>query len=144
MVPSSPAIPARPALAGLGKRLLSVLYEALLLFAVLCLAAGLYTIATRALNVVPARAIFQAYLFAAAGGYFIWQWVRGGTLPMKTWRMRIVDDHGRPLTARRAATRYALAAGGIALLGAGYWWAFLDRERQFLHDRLAGTRIVSR
>jgi uncharacterized RDD family membrane protein YckC len=62
---------------------------------------------------------------------------------MKTWRMRIVDERGRPLTARRAVARYALAAAGIALAGTGYWWAFLDRDRQFLHDRLAGTRIVS-
>jgi uncharacterized RDD family membrane protein YckC len=131
-------------LAGLGKRVLSVIYEALLLFAVLCLAAGLYTIVIRALHVVPARTIFQAYLFTAAGGYFVWQWVRGGqTLPMKTWRMRLVDGHNGPLTARRAAARYALAAAGIALLGAGYWWAFLDRDRQFLHDRLAGTRIIA-
>jgi uncharacterized RDD family membrane protein YckC len=132
-------------LAGLGKRLLSIIYEALLLFAVLCLAAGLYTIVFRLLHVVPARPVFQAYLFTVAGCYFMWQWVRGGqTLPMKTWRMRIVDERGRPLTAPRAAARYVLAAAGIALLGAGYWWAFLDRDRQFLHDRLAGTRIVSR
>jgi uncharacterized RDD family membrane protein YckC len=27
-------------------------------------------------------------------------------------------------------------------LGAGFVWAWIDRDRQFLHDRLAGTRIV--
>jgi uncharacterized RDD family membrane protein YckC len=27
--------------------------------------------------------------------------------------------------------------------GAGILWALVDRDRQFLHDRLAGTRIVN-
>jgi hypothetical protein len=27
------------------------------------------------------------------------------------------------------------------MLGLGFIWAVLDREHQFLHDRLAGTRI---
>jgi uncharacterized RDD family membrane protein YckC len=34
-----------------------------------------------------------------------------------------------------------LGAGAIAF-GAGFTWAFFDRDRQFLHDRIAGTRIV--
>ena len=31
---------------------------------------------------------------------------------------------------------------GLALAGAGFWWALFDRDRQFLHDRLARTRLV--
>jgi uncharacterized RDD family membrane protein YckC len=34
------------------------------------------------------------------------------------------------------------AVAGTLLGGSGVMWAFLDRDRQFLHDRLAGTRIV--
>ena len=29
------------------------------------------------------------------------------------------------------------------LLVVGYLWAILDADRQFLHDRIAGTRIVA-
>jgi len=28
-------------------------------------------------------------------------------------------------------------------LGTGYLWALFDRDRQFLHDRLAGTRVFT-
>ena len=31
---------------------------------------------------------------------------------------------------------------GLAACGLSYWWAFLDPDRQFLHDRLARTRLV--
>jgi hypothetical protein len=27
-------------------------------------------------------------------------------------------------------------------VGLGFWWAFFDREKRFLHDRLAGTYIA--
>jgi hypothetical protein len=29
------------------------------------------------------------------------------------------------------------------MFGSGFLWALLDRKRHFLHDRLAGTRIIT-
>jgi uncharacterized RDD family membrane protein YckC len=40
------------------------------------------------------------------------------------------------------ALRYVLAWPCLVYLGAGLFWAIFDRDRQFLHDRLAGTRLV--
>lgn len=70
-------------------------------------------------------------------GYYIRSWLRGGqTLAMKAWRIRVMD-----ITPRRALLRFlyalVLVPTGISIL-----WAFFDRDRQFLHDRLAGTRLV--
>jgi uncharacterized RDD family membrane protein YckC len=42
----------------------------------------------------------------------------------------------------RAVHRYVLAVLGLVALGLGFAWALVDRDRQFLHDRLAGTAIV--
>ncbi len=42
-----------------------------------------------------------------------------------------------------ALNRFLFAAAGSLLAGAGFLWALVDREGQFLHDRLAGTKIVS-
>lgn len=39
--------------------------------------------------------------------------------------------------------RYLVALAGSLLFGAGFLWALLDGDRQFLHDRLAGTRIIN-
>jgi uncharacterized RDD family membrane protein YckC len=89
------------------------------------------------------RAAFQLYLLALAGAYFPWHWLHGGqTLPMKTWRLRLVARDGGPLTALRAFKRFAAAAAGSAAFGIGFLWALVDPEGLFLHDRLAGTAIV--
>ncbi len=78
------------------------------------------------------------------GIYFVWHWHRGGqTLAMQTWRIRIVAEDGTPPSVQRALIRYLLA-WPAALTVVGLLWALFDRDRQFLHDRLAGTRIVFR
>jgi len=130
-------------LARLGRRLLSLVYEALILAAVL-LAGGIAFMAVAGrMEPVLARPLFQFFLLLLAGTYFVWQWCHGGqTLPMKTWRIRLVTAAGEPLTLRHAVYRFVLAVAGTLLLGIGVIWAFFDRDRQFLHDRLAGTRIV--
>ena len=77
---------------------------------------------------------------------------------MKTWRKRLVDPTGAPPAAARAVARYAAAWIGPAIavtayagthsrlawlaLAIGYAWSLVDPDRRFLHDRLAGTRIV--
>ena len=89
------------------------------------------------------RAAFQIYLLGIALAYFAWCWLRGGqTLAMKTWRIRVVAKDGTPITLGQTLLRFVLAALGIGFAGAGLIWAFFDSDRQFLHDRLAGTRIV--
>jgi uncharacterized RDD family membrane protein YckC len=54
-----------------------------------------------------------------------------------------VRDDGGPVGTGRAVHRYLLATLGLAALGLGFLWALFDRDRQFLHDRLAGTALVS-
>jgi uncharacterized RDD family membrane protein YckC len=87
--------------------------------------------------------LFQLYLLALSGLYFIWQWQRGGkTLAMKTWRLRLVTREGAPLTWRVGLKRFLYAIPAALLLGIGFLWALIDRDGLFLHDRLAGTMII--
>jgi uncharacterized RDD family membrane protein YckC len=129
--------------ASLARRALALAYEALL-FAALLLAVGLpFVLMTHTADAIVARPLFQLYLIAVAGVYFVWQWRRGGqTLAMKTWRLRVVTRAGTPLNLRQAVSRFVFALAGCALAGAGFLWALVDREGLFLHDRLAGTRII--
>ena len=119
-------------------------YEALLVFAVAFLAgAAFYGAAVERLT-GNIRLVFQVYLFLVLGIYFVACWSRGGqTLAMQAWTMRIVGHDGASISVSRAALRYALAWASLASLGIGFLWACVDRDRQFLHDRLAGTRIVT-
>jgi len=61
---------------------------------------------------------------------------------MKSWHIRLAAKDGNRVTLGRALLRFVIAAAGISLAGAGLLWALFDRDRQFLHDRLAGTKIV--
>ena len=129
----------RPGTPGLARRLASMLYEALLLFAVAFVAAWLFLFASGGRDATAGwlRAALQLFVIAVFAAYFLWCWLRGGqTLAMKTWRIRLIE-----VTPRQALLRFALAAilvpTGISML-----WACFDREGQFLHDRLAGTRLV--
>jgi uncharacterized RDD family membrane protein YckC len=167
------AVPAPLALASLRRRFASLVYELLLLVALLFVASfALLPLVTpghagsaQALTVpaLPQRVAMSCVLFAVLAGFFTWCWAQGRrTLPMKTWRLRLVLADGGPVPAKVALLRYLAVWIGPALSLAAYsalahtgygahaawlvafnWlWAFVDRERQFLHDRVAGTRIV--
>jgi uncharacterized RDD family membrane protein YckC len=129
--------------AGLGRRLASLLYESLLVFAIAFIAGLLfYGAASGGLSGLR-RHLFQVYIFTVLGVYFVYCWHCGGqTLPMKTWKLRLIGSNGGAVSMRRAAMRYLLACASVGLAGAGFLWALFDREGQFLHDRIAGTRIV--
>lgn len=89
------------------------------------------------------RPAFQAYLFLTIGLYFAGSWRRRGqTLAMKTWRLRLVGANGSRISLRQAVVRYICAWPSLALGGIGILYAPFDRDRQFLHDRLAGTKLV--
>lgn len=119
-----------------------MLYESLLLVAVLFLAGFLFIGLTLGSTTPLVRVVFQIYLLGVVAAYFIWFWLRGGqTLAMKTWHLRLVSADGSPLMLRQAMLRFVLALPGT-LLGIGILWALFDRERQFLHDRLARTKII--
>ena len=132
---------AAPAIA---RRLASAVYDLLIVFAI-ALVATLPFIAIFGDSTQGWRHyLLQAWIAAAIGAYFVTCWARGGqTLPMKTWRIRIVRFDGARVGAWRAVHRYILAWLSLAALGAGFVWALFDRDGQFLHDRLAGTAIVN-
>lgn len=127
---------------GLGRRLASAVYESLILAALLLIATfpflAVFGDATQGWR----RGALQVWVLLVCGAYFVWFWTRGGqTLPMKTWNLRVVREDGAGLNAARAAHRYFLAVLGTFALGITFLWALVDRDRQFLHDRLAGTAI---
>jgi uncharacterized RDD family membrane protein YckC len=116
-----------------------------------------------ALISTTSRAVSFAALFTLYAGYCVW-FSSGGrrTLPMQAWRLALRTTGGRSPSPVGALVRYlawwigpacAIAAYVVLRpLGHGRWalavlalnsaWAFVDADRQFLHDRIAGTRLV--
>jgi uncharacterized RDD family membrane protein YckC len=155
--------------AGLARRLASLVYEGLIATAIVLIAGFALTPVMSPFAdpggslVLPGytrRVAGFALIVAILGAYFVACWSGGRrTLPMKTWRIALVVADGTPVTVPRAIARYAAAwLGPLAALATyaatqsklaalalalPYGWALLDRERRFLHDRIAGTQLVS-
>ena len=149
----------------LKRRLAAMMYEATLLFGVVFIAGWLFSTLLQQRHALYLRYGLLCWLLLVVGAYFVWFWSHGGqTLAMKTWRIRLVTIDGQAVKIKRAAGRYLLSwlwflPGLVAawLLHAKAWmllfipainivvWAltiYLDPQRQFLHDRLAGTKLL--
>jgi uncharacterized RDD family membrane protein YckC len=150
----------------LRRRLATMLYESIILFGVVFISGYLFSTLTQQRNGLTHHNWLMSWIGLVLAAYFVWFWCHGGqTLPMKTWRLKLVDSHGQPVKPLRAFMRYLLAwlwflpplalhpllslavpqtlvvfAVWVALWAATAW---LDPARQFLHDRLAGTRVIA-
>lgn len=151
----------------LWRRMACFVYEGVLLFGVVMIAGYLYSALTQQRNALVGRHGLQAFLFIVLGIYFVWFWARSGqTVAMKAWHVRVVDVAGRPISQRRALARYLLAwlwflpaltvlwLSGLSGSGATFGVLFagvlayallalLHPQRQFFHDALCGTRLVT-
>jgi len=129
--------------ASLRARLAAMVYELLLVVAVLFIASFVFIRLTGNAQSGWHQVIFRFYLVAVLFAYFSTFWLRSGqTLAMKTWRIKLVDLQGGLIPLKQAALRFLLAALGLSFFGLSIVWAWFDRDRQFLHDRLAKTRLV--
>lgn len=150
----------------LRRRLAVFVYEGVLLFGVLMIAALAYGLATQQRHALVGLHGLQAFLFLVLGLYFCGFWSHGGqTVAMKTWHIRLLTKDGRPVPAARAVLRYVLSwlwfvpallwsylsgvhsGGAVALaltLGVLIYAGSsrLNPQRQYWHDLLSGTRLV--
>ena len=152
---------------GLSLRLAAMIYEAVLLFGISFIVAYTLIAALRWTHPLAPhqRWVLQAVLFVVFGIYFVYCWTRTGqTLAMKSWNLRLTGPDGRTPTLRTAVLRYLLAwtllAPGLAFVALFHTHAAWDAlafaaglvvmlllarthaDRQLLHDRLLGTRII--
>jgi uncharacterized RDD family membrane protein YckC len=120
-----------------------VLYEALVVIAIAMLASAIVTTVHSSATAGWGQLLLRVILVLMIAAYFLLCWTRSGqTLAMKTWKFRVVTQSGQLLTLPQALWRFVLAALFTSAAGIGFWWALVDKDQQFLHDRLAGTRLV--
>jgi uncharacterized RDD family membrane protein YckC len=132
-----------PTPAPLLARIAAMIYESLLVTAVVFVASFIIIPVVGEMHAPWQKLLFQVYLLGILFAYFAAFWLRSGqTLAMKTWRIRLVDQLGGRISIKQALLRFFIALLGLLLAGVGFWWALVDRDRQFLHDRIAGTRLV--
>jgi uncharacterized RDD family membrane protein YckC len=140
---ASPALP---------RRLMALLYDLFLVLPLIMLAVfmlmGLRNLITGegagelGSPVLPALLV-QAVAWVT-GALFFWSfWLKGGqTLGMQAWRIKLVDKTGEAPGFNQACLRSIGATLSAACFGAGYLWSLIDRENNYWHDYLSGTRLI--
>lgn len=149
----------------LKRRFAALVYEGVVLFGVTMAAGLVFALLADQRHALSWRGGLQLFLLAVLGLYFVWFWTHGGqTVAMKAWHIRVVGPDGTPPSTGRALGRYLLSwlwfAPSLLVIGLNGWhesgpiWTALGigmlayvlltlalPGRQFLHDRLAGTRL---
>lgn len=152
---------------GLARRMAAFVYEGVLLFGVVFVAGFLYSTLTRQDHALRGQTGLQIFVFMVLAAYFVTFWSRGGqTVAMQAWHVRLVTASGAAVTPLRALARYLLAwlwfapaliaahAAGLhsaaqiftlVIVGVMAYalLALLHPQRQFLHDAVCGTRLVT-
>ena len=147
------------------RRIACLIYEGVLLFAILFITAWIFDTLTQSRHALYLRHARQVCLFIVLGIYFVFFWCRGGqTLAMKTWHLRVINRHQQTLTLWQAISRY-LAAWLVLLPGFALPYFFhlnpavsilclllntliwlisgrFDKQGRLLHEVLSNTALI--
>lgn len=134
--------------AGILRRIFAMVYDTLLLLAIL-MVASLPWVMLRGeqvageLNFQPLGILFQVYVLAIIVAYFAWFWGRRGqTIGMRSWRLKLVDNSLAQPSMSQILRRIASAPLAWLPMAAGVLWMYVDRDELTWHDRLSGTRLI--
>lgn len=158
----APAIPYAP----LYRRLFAMVYDIMLLAAVLFCVAGAYFTALillqagggpavesigqaqtgdvlRELDVIEPGWPFYPLMAAVYLGFFVYFWrISGQTLGMRAWKIKLEDCNGGKPATWKLFARLPAAALSLACAGLGYWVLLLPGINRSWHDSISGTRVV--
>ena len=127
-----------PRYAGLLRRLMAIIYDILLLLAVLFIATSVAMALNHGEAIEPGQSLYPfyiVYLIIISFFFYGWFWTHGGqTLGMKTWKMKLVHINGETITWSLAFIRFISAAASWAAAGLGFLWSLVQPEKRTWHD----------
>ena len=131
---------------GLFKRLMIVVYDSLLLLAILFVATACLLPFTggEAVPVGPlARPLYLFYLLTVSFAFYGWFWTHGGqTLGMKAWKVKVYTLDGATVGWGRALLRFLLAILSWVFFGLGFLWILFRSDSATWHDLGSKTRLL--
>jgi uncharacterized RDD family membrane protein YckC len=141
--------------ATLAKRLLAIVYDLLLLtallFAVGVVVAGVLTFAVNNGNAITeehpfyytSQLIILSVMLCASYLFFGWFWVHGGqTLGMKTWCIKLTTIDNKNISWKQATIRFFVAIFSWLIVGQGFIRSLFDKEKRTRHDIQSGTKLI--
>jgi uncharacterized RDD family membrane protein YckC len=124
------------------RRLGAILYDGLLMLALLFLGTLPFVAVRGGEPVEPGAITHQVALIVIAWLFFVGFWTRSGrTLGMQSWRLQLEALDGTVPGFGTATLRFFAAIISWLPLGLGFWWQLWDAEKLTWHDRLSHTRL---
>jgi uncharacterized RDD family membrane protein YckC len=129
---------------GLLRRIAAILYDALLIGALLFLATIPF-IAIRGGEPVEIgdNMLYRLVLAIVFYTFFVGFWTRSGrTLGMQSWGLQLESPDGSKPTLATTSVRFFAAILSWVPAGLGFLWQLWDKDKLTWHDRISGTRLV--
>ena len=140
--------------APLWRRLAAIAYDSILILAIWMVVAfvvlslfGIENARTLEGETVTLDPLYKNVLFGAmlfsAWAFFGWFWTHSGqTLGMQAWRLKVVNAEGNSITLIQSVLRFLLAIPAFLVFGLGFFYIFVNPERETMHGKLSNTRVV--
>jgi uncharacterized RDD family membrane protein YckC len=128
--------------ASLGRRFGAIIYDSLLVLALMFLGTLPFIAVRGGEPVEPGNIPHQLTMLLIAYLFFAGFWSRyGRTLGMQSWRLKIETADGRRPGFGAATVRFVAAIISWLPAGFGFWWQLWDKDGLAWHDRWSGTRL---
>ncbi len=128
--------------ASLGKRMGAIIYDSLLVLALMFLGTLPFIAMRGGQSVAAGDPAYQLTMLFVAYAFFAGFWTRAGrTLGMQSWGLRLETTDGQTPGFSRASLRFVSALLSWLPVGLGFWWQLWDQDSLCWHDRLSGTRL---
>jgi uncharacterized RDD family membrane protein YckC len=129
---------------GLLRRLAAILYDSLLLLALLFIASAIHLAISGSGDASTTPDIVRSiFILLIAFAFFSFFWLHGGqTLGMRAWRIRLQKQGGGPITPWQAMLRFLVAILSWLVFGLGFLWSLFDKEKLTWHDHYSMTELV--
>ena len=139
-------------IAPLWRRFAAMLYDSFILLAISFGYGALLTLVMAKIRSAPMGdyqpmfnhpAFFLGWVLTLCFFYGWFWWRCGQTVGMKAWRLQLVgSEPSNPLNVKQIFIRLAAGIPSVALLGAGYWYQWFNKDKACLHDRVSQTVVV--
>jgi len=119
-----------------------MLYDFMLIFAVLmAMSIPIYGFVVE--ENLLLKLSLQLYFYSIRQFFFVWFWVNdGGTLGMKTWKIKIINNNGNNISYKQALIRFNVAIISLIIFGLGFMMAIFNKEKKCLHDIISKTILI--
>jgi len=124
----------------------AIIYDLIIVFAIIFIAAQWFPLIPESLQADPAINLFkQVYILGISFIYFAYSWRRGGqTIGMKSWRLRLQSSEPEKpeISWRQCLIRYSVSIFSWLLAGLGFLWTLFSPQHRSWHDLASNTHLI--